>query len=95
MIEMCLGNFADAMASRAALARAVPALRRPRARGRRAVASPASSCSRSGSTTTAAAMFAEALDILSRTASRWWRADCLIYAGACELRRGRPARPAR
>src|SRR5262245_57523200 len=34
-------------------------------------------------------MFAGALDILSRTNSRWSRADCLIYTGICEQRRGR------
>ena len=37
----------------------------------------------------AAATFAEALEILSHTASRWSRADCLIYAGACDVARGR------
>jgi tetratricopeptide (TPR) repeat protein len=36
----------------------------------------------------AAAAFTEALEILSRTASRWSRADCLIHAGVCDLRRG-------
>jgi tetratricopeptide (TPR) repeat protein len=37
----------------------------------------------------AATRFSEALEILSRTASRWSRADCLIYAGICDVRRGR------
>jgi ATP/maltotriose-dependent transcriptional regulator MalT len=36
----------------------------------------------------AARTFAEALELLGRTGSRWSRADCLIYAGACEMRRG-------
>jgi tetratricopeptide (TPR) repeat protein len=36
----------------------------------------------------AAARFAEALDLLARTSSRWSHTDCLIYAGACEVRRG-------
>src|SRR5262249_16654915 len=40
----------------------------------------------------AAALFGEALELLSKTASRWSRADCLIYAGACEIRRGRANR---
>lgn len=35
----------------------------------------------------AAAAFAEALDLLSRTASRWSRAGWLVRAGACEVRR--------
>src|SRR6185503_9316720 len=30
------------------------------------------------------------LEILSHTASRWSRADCLIYAGACDVARGKP-----
>jgi hypothetical protein len=34
-------------------------------------------------------MFTDALDVLSRTNSRWSRADCLIYTGICEQRRGR------
>jgi tetratricopeptide (TPR) repeat protein len=38
----------------------------------------------------AATTFTEALDILARTASRWSHTDCLIYAGTCEIRRGRP-----
>jgi len=37
----------------------------------------------------AAATFATALEALSRTHARWSRADCLIYAGICEQRRGR------
>jgi tetratricopeptide (TPR) repeat protein len=37
----------------------------------------------------AAATFHDALELLARTNSRWSRADCLIYAGTCELRRGR------
>ena len=37
----------------------------------------------------AAATFAEALELLTKTGQRWSRADCLIYAGLCETRRGR------
>ena len=37
----------------------------------------------------AAGTFVEALEILSHTSSRWSRADCLIYAGVCDVRRGR------
>src|SRR5205823_5477133 len=36
----------------------------------------------------AATLFHDALDILSRTNSRWSRADCLIYTGICDQRRG-------
>ncbi|HSN30986.1 MAG TPA: hypothetical protein VLT45_32090, partial [Kofleriaceae bacterium] len=36
----------------------------------------------------AAATFAEALELLTKTGQRWSRADCLIYAGLCETRRG-------
>ncbi|MEO7093410.1 MAG: hypothetical protein ABI175_09175, partial [Polyangiales bacterium] len=36
----------------------------------------------------AAATFSEALEILSRTQSRWSRTDCLIYTAICDLRRG-------
>ena len=37
----------------------------------------------------AAATFAEALELLTRAGSRWSRADCMIYAGMCDVRRGR------
>jgi tetratricopeptide (TPR) repeat protein len=87
VIEMCLGKFADAMVS---AERSLELCRRYGDRAREGDA-----CSVSGIILLevglyddAADRFAEALDILSRTASRWSRADCLIYAGTCEVRRG-------
>ncbi|MBS1118124.1 MAG: serine/threonine protein kinase with repeat [Deltaproteobacteria bacterium] len=88
VIEMCLGNFTQAMAS------AQRSLELCRHYGDRA---------REGDGMTVAGMILLelglydqaattldlSLEILSRTASRWSRADCLIYAGICDGRRGR------
>jgi tetratricopeptide (TPR) repeat protein len=88
VIEMCLGNFAAAM--RCAL-RSLELCRRYGDRGREGDALSVAGIVllEVGLHDQAAAMFADALDILSRTNARWSRADCLIYTGVCEQRRGR------
>jgi tetratricopeptide (TPR) repeat protein/tRNA A-37 threonylcarbamoyl transferase component Bud32 len=88
IIEMCLGNFDVAMAS------AMRSLELCRRYGDRAREGDALSVAgiillEVGLWERAAGWFTEALGTLSRTASRWSRADCLIYAGTCEVRRGR------
>ncbi len=88
IIEMCLGNFTTAMAS------AERSLELCRRYGDRAREGDALSVSgivllEIGLYDQAASRFGEALDLLSRTASRWGRADCLIYAGVCDVKRGR------
>ncbi len=90
VIEMCLGNFAGAMV---AARRSLELCRRygDRAREGDALSVGAIILLEVGLYDEAAAMFAEALDILQRTASRWSRADSLIYAGTCEVRRGMPS----
>ena len=89
VIEMCLGNFARAMAS---AQRSLELCRRygDRAREGDAMAVAGIIELQVGLFDHAAATFAEALEILSHTSSRWSRADCLIYAGACDVARGRP-----
>ena len=87
VIAMCLGNFGEAMAS------AQRSLELCRRYGDRAREGDALSVSgiillEVGLYDQAAVIFTEALDVLARTASRWSRADCLIYAGLCEVRRG-------
>jgi tetratricopeptide (TPR) repeat protein len=88
IIEMCLGNFATAMAS---AERSLELCRRygDRAREGDALSVAGIILLEVGLFDQAAARFNEALDILSRTASRWSRADCLIYAGVCDVKRGR------
>jgi tetratricopeptide (TPR) repeat protein len=87
-IEMCLGNYALAMAS---AQRSLELCRRygDRAREGEALSVSGIILFELGLYDLAGARFAEALDLLSRTGSRWSRADCMIYAGACEHRRGR------
>ncbi|MCW5809223.1 MAG: hypothetical protein KIT31_43115, partial [Deltaproteobacteria bacterium] len=87
--EMCLGNFARAMAS---AQRSLELCRRygDRAREGDGLSVAGIILLEVGLYNRSAATFAEALELLSRTSSRWSRADCLIYAGACELRRHRP-----
>ncbi len=89
VIEMCLGNFTRAMES---ARRSLELCRRYGDRGREGDGLSVTGIIllEVGLYDQAAAAFAEALDILSHTASRWSRADCMIYAGVCELRRGRP-----
>jgi serine/threonine-protein kinase len=88
IIEMCLGNYSLAMTS---AQRSLELCRRygDRAREGEALSVSGIILVEVGLYDAAAALFAEALELLSRTTSRWSRADCLIYAGACELRRGR------
>lgn len=88
VIEMCLGNFAAAMRC---AQRSLELCRRYGDRGREgdALSVAAIVLLEVGLYAQAAAMFSDALDVLSRTNSRWSRADCLIYAGICEQRRGR------
>ena len=89
VIEMCLGNFAAAMQS---AQRSLELCRRYGDRGREGDALSVAGIVllEVGLYEQAAGMFSDALDLLSRTNSRWSRADCLIYAGVCEQRRRRP-----
>ena len=88
VIEMCLGNFAAAMRC---AQRSLELCRRYGDRGREgdALSVAAIVLLEVGLYDQAAAMFTDALDVLSRTNSRWSRADCLIYTGICEQRRRR------
>ena len=85
--EVCLGNFEAAMAS---AQRALELCRRAGDRAREGDVQRVRGTIlvEVGLADTAAEHFADALDILGRTSSRWSRADCLIHAGACEARRG-------
>ncbi len=87
VIEMCLGNFTHAMAS---VQRSLELCRRygDRAREGDGLSVAGTILLEVGLYNEASATFTQALDVLSRTASRWSRADCLIYAGLCEVRRG-------
>ncbi|MEO8706727.1 MAG: AAA family ATPase, partial [Kofleriaceae bacterium] len=87
VIEMCLGNFMRAMAS---AQRSLELCRRygDRTREGDGLSVAGIILLEVGLHDQAAATFAEALAILTRTTSRWSRADCLIYAGVCELHRG-------
>jgi tetratricopeptide (TPR) repeat protein len=87
VIEMCLGNFSEALAL---AQRSIELCRRygDRAREGDALSVMALILSKIGLYDAAAMTFASALDILGRTASRWSRADCLIAAGSCDVRRG-------
>ncbi|HEY4177609.1 MAG TPA: protein kinase [Kofleriaceae bacterium] len=89
IIEMCLGNFAVAMGS---AQRSLDLCRRygDRAREGDALSVSAIIQLEVGLYQQAAETFSDALDILGRTNSRWSRADCLIYFGICQLRRGAP-----
>jgi tetratricopeptide (TPR) repeat protein len=89
IIDTCLGNYQRAMA---AAERSLELCRRhgDRAREGDGLAVAGAILLEVGLTDAAAEAFSEALAILTRTSSRWSRADCLIYAGVCELRRGRP-----
>ena len=88
VIEMCLGNFVAAMQS---AQRSLELCRRYGDRGREGDALSVAGIVllEVGLYDQAAVMFADALDLLTRTNSRWSRADCLIYSGICELRRKR------
>jgi tetratricopeptide (TPR) repeat protein len=88
IIEMCLGNYPTAMAS---AERSLELCRRygDRAREGDALSVGGIILYEVGLYDQAAQRFGEALELLSRTNSRWSRADCLIYAGACDVRRGR------
>jgi len=90
IIEMCLGNFGVAMEC---AQRSLELCRRygDRAREGDAISVAGIIQLECGLLEHAAASFAEALDILGRVSSRWSRADCLIYAGTCDVKRGRPA----
>jgi tetratricopeptide (TPR) repeat protein len=89
VIEMCLGNFELAMRS---IQRSLELCRRygDRSREGDALSVAGIILLEVGLYDDAAKHFGDALDLLSRTASRWSRADCLIYAGACADKRGRP-----
>jgi tetratricopeptide (TPR) repeat protein len=87
VIEMCLGNFAEAMRC---AQRSLELCRRYGDRGREGDALSVAGIVllEVGLHDQAAATLSDALDVLSRTNSRWSRADCLIYTGICEQRRG-------
>jgi tetratricopeptide (TPR) repeat protein/tRNA A-37 threonylcarbamoyl transferase component Bud32 len=87
LIEMCLGNFGEAMAM---AQRSIELCRRygDRAREGDTLSVMAMILSKVGLYEAAASTFDSALDILGRTSSRWARTDCLIWAGACDVRRG-------
>ncbi len=87
VIEMCLGNFAEAMRC---AQRSLELCRRCGDRGREGDALSVAGIIllEVGLHDQAAATFHDALDVLSRTNSRWSRADCLIYTGICDQRRG-------
>jgi len=88
VIEMCLGNFTAAMTS---ARRSLELCQRygDRAREGDALSVMGIILLEVGLYDQAAATFADALEILAATASRWSRADCLIYAGVCDVRRGK------
>jgi tetratricopeptide (TPR) repeat protein len=88
IIEMCLGNFTIAMSS---AQRSLELCRRygDRSREGDALSVAGIILLEVGLYEQAAQSFVEALDLLNRTASRWSYADCLIYAGLCEIYRGR------
>jgi tetratricopeptide (TPR) repeat protein len=90
VIEMCLGNFELAMSS---AQRSLELCRRygDRSREGDGLSVAGIILLEAGLYDQAAKHFADALDLLSRTASRWSRADCLIYAGVCDVRRGKPS----
>lgn len=89
VIEMCLGNFTRAMAN---AERSLELCRRYGDRGREGDSHSVRGIIllEVGLYDQAAEAFTEALDILSHTASRWSRADCMIYAGVCDVKRRRP-----
>ncbi|HWO22328.1 MAG TPA: protein kinase [Kofleriaceae bacterium] len=89
IVDLCLGNYQRAMD---AAERSLELCRRhgDRAREGDGLAVTGAILLEVGLLDAAAATFDEALAILLRTSSRWSRADCLIYAGVCELRRARP-----
>jgi len=88
VIEMCLGNFTTAMSS---AQRSFELCQRYGDRTREGDALSVMGIIQLevGLYEEAAETFGNALDILGATASRWSRADCLIYAGVCDVRRGK------
>jgi serine/threonine protein kinase/tetratricopeptide (TPR) repeat protein len=87
IIEMCLGNYRAAMTS---AQRSLLLCRRYGDRVREGDALSVAGIIQLevGLFDQASATFAEALELLTKTGSRWSRVDCLIYAGICESRRG-------
>jgi eukaryotic-like serine/threonine-protein kinase len=87
VIEMCLGNFSEAMVL---AKRSIELCRRygDRAREGDTLSVTALILSKVGLYDQAAATFTRALDMLTQTSSRWSRADCLISAGMCDVLRG-------
>jgi len=88
IIEMCLGNYQQAMVS---AQRSLGLCRRygDRAREGDALSVAGIIYLEVGLYERAAATFEAALELLARAGSRWSRADCLIYAGCCAIKRGR------
>jgi tetratricopeptide (TPR) repeat protein len=87
LIQLGLGDFADAMTS---ATRAIELCRRhgDRAREGDAITAHAIVLAAIGRFDDAAAAYETALDLLERTASQDAYADCLVFAGLCDLRRG-------
>lgn len=87
IIEMCLGNYQQAMVS---AQRSLDLCRRygDRAREGDALSVAGIIYLEVGLYERAAATFDAALELLARAGSRWSRADCLIYAGVCAIKRG-------
>jgi serine/threonine protein kinase/tetratricopeptide (TPR) repeat protein len=86
-IERCLGDFTGAMTT---IQRSLELCRRygDRSREGDALGVAGIILLEVGLYDQAALHFRAALDLLSRTASRWSHADCLIYAGVCDVARG-------
>jgi tetratricopeptide (TPR) repeat protein len=84
---MCLGNYATAMTS---AQRSLELCRRygDRPREGDALSVAGIILLEVGLFDRAAKLFGEALELLTKAGQRWSRADCLIYAGVCEARRG-------
>ncbi len=87
LAQLHLGNYADAMTS---ARRALELCKRfgDRAREGETLATLGVIHAALGLYDQAAEHYAAALDLLDGTGSRWAYADCLVHAGACDVRRG-------
>jgi serine/threonine protein kinase/tetratricopeptide (TPR) repeat protein len=87
VIQLSLGNFADA---RRSAERALALCRQlgDRAREGDSLSVCAIIHDEVGLHDHAAELFKDALAVLGATGSKWGKADCLVYAGTCAIRRG-------
>ncbi|MCE9572604.1 MAG: protein kinase [Deltaproteobacteria bacterium] len=87
VIQLSLGNFADA---RRSAERALALCRQlgDRAREGDSLSVCAIIHDEVGLHEHAAGLFEDALAVLDATGSKWGKADCLVYAGICAMRRG-------